>query len=452
MNSTSTQRWYQGITTYQWLVLLIASLGWVFDVFEGQVFVASMDELAKDLLGESTTEGERAYYNNISLGLFLLGGALGGVTFGVVSDRIGRARTMILTILMYSAFTCLTAFAQEWWQVAVLRFLVAMGVGGEWAVASSMVAEHFPARARAWSGAIFHSSSVFGTFLATLAGAFIVDNPSLGWRWAFGIGVVPALLTLWIRWQLHDSPASPRTVAVALRRDEAVASTESGSGRPSRGLSDLFAGEHLRHVVLGVSLATVGLATFWGVHIYGKDALRNADLRALISAGENTDTAAAKSRLKQTQMTGMLLTTIGGGAGLLAFGPLCAWLGRRAAFALFHVGGFSLGVLLFGGLPNASYSTTACILPVFGFMTLGMHAGYAIYFPELFPSYIRGAGAGFCFNVGRVLAAPVLFGNGLVQKAYKITLYQAATALSVLFLLGLILLLFAPETKGKELD
>ncbi len=440
MSPTSPQRWYQGITTYQWLVLLIASLGWIFDVFEGQVFVASMDELAKELLGSGATEGDRSFYNNISMGMFLFGGAIGGVAFGVLSDRIGRARTMILTILMYSAFTCLTAFAQQWWHVAVLRFLVAMGVGGEWAVASSMVAEHFPARARAWSGAIFHASSVFGTFLAVAVGEFIVANPAWGWRWAFGIGVVPALLTLWIRWQLRDAPPAV-TSSVEHSRDL----------RPAA-FGELFSGEYLRHLVLGVSLSTIGLATFWGVHIYGKDALKNAKLRALNEAGEDVQSATSLRTLKRTQMTGMFLTTIGGGAGLLAFGPLCAWLGRRRAFALFHLGGFALGLLLFGGLHGASLRTTACLLPIFGFLTLGMHAGYAIYFPELFPTRLRGAGAGFCFNVGRVIAAPVLFGSGWVQKQQWVSLYQSASALSVLFLVGLIVLLFAPETKGKELE
>ena len=438
--SSSPQRWYQGITTYQWLVLLIASLGWVFDVFEGQVFVASMDELSKELLGSQSTEGERSFYNNVSMAMFLLGGALGGVTFGVVSDRIGRARTMIITILMYSAFTCLTAFAQEWWHVAALRFLVAMGVGGEWAVASSMVAEHFPSRARAWSGAIFHSSSVFGTFLAVAVGVWIVNNPALGWRWAFGIGVLPALLTLWIRWQLRDAP-------------EAVHSDRQPSEESRRArFGELFAGEHLRHLIIGVLLATIGLATFWGVHIYGKDALKNAEQRRMTAAGQDVKSSAALSSLKRTQMIGMFLTTIGGGAGLLAFGPLCARLGRRPAFALYHVGGFVCGLLLFAGLATASFWPIACLLPLFGFLTLGMHAGYAIYFPELFPTRMRGGGAGFCFNVGRVLAAPVLFGTGWLQDYFKITLYQSASALSIMFLFGLIVLCFAPETKGRELQ
>ena len=153
-SSTASGPWYSGITGYQWLVLIIASLGWIFDVFEGQVFVASMNEAMPSLLPKSS-EGAAAgaflsdlfqgrlapaLYNNIALGAFLAGGALGGVIFGALGDRIGRARTMVITILMYSLFTCLTAFSQNWWHVVGLRFLVALGVGGEWAVASAMVA------------------------------------------------------------------------------------------------------------------------------------------------------------------------------------------------------------------------------------------------------------------------------------------------------------------------
>ena len=138
------KKWYEGVTSYMWLVLLIGSLGWVFDIFEGQIFVASMKEAMPSLLPEGTLGGTVDYYNNIALASFLVGGALGGVLFGMLSDRIGRTTTMILTILMYSFFTCVTAFAETWWQMVILRFLVAMGTGGEWAVASAMIAEVFP--------------------------------------------------------------------------------------------------------------------------------------------------------------------------------------------------------------------------------------------------------------------------------------------------------------------
>lgn len=408
-----------------------------------------MEEIAKELLGSDATEGTKSFYNNISLAMFLLGGAIGGVFFGIVSDRIGRSRTMIFTILMYSAFTCLTAFAWEWWHVAVLRFLVAMGVGGEWAVASSMVAEHFPARARAWSGAIFHASSVFGTFLAVLVGEFIVSNPQLGWRWAFGIGVIPALLTLWIRWKLPDPPATTAPSTDASSPAEPFQTVPKGQRAGS--LLELFS-SHLRNVVIGVSLATIGLATFWGVHIYGKNTLKSAKVRSLEHSGVSTKTDVAQRLLKRSEMVGMFLTTIGGGTGLLAFGPLCSWLGRRRAFAIFHVCGFVIGLVLFAGMREASLPAIACVLPVFGFLTLGMHAGYAVYFPELFPKRLRGTGAGFCFNVGRICAAPVLFGSGWAQKQELVSMNQSATVLSFLFLLGLIVLCFAPETKGTELQ
>src|SRR5687767_9192611 len=123
--AADTSRWYEGVTRYQWLVLVIASLGWIFDVFEGQIFVASMNDAMPKLLaaqhadepGYAPSRGEIEYYNNIALIAFLLGGAIGGVVFGVVSDRIGRKKTMSYTILMYSVFTCVTAISQTWWHM-----------------------------------------------------------------------------------------------------------------------------------------------------------------------------------------------------------------------------------------------------------------------------------------------------------------------------------------------
>jgi MFS family permease len=444
--------WYRGVTRYQWLVLLIASLGWVFDVFEGQLFVASMPEAMPELLGEQATVQDVAYYNNISLGAFLIGGALGGVLFGMLSDRIGRTRTMILTILIYSAFTCVTAFAQTWWQMALLRFIVALGVGGEWAVASAMVAEVFPPRSRAWSGAIFHGSSVLGTYLAIAAGEFVIGNPEWGWRWAFVLGAIPALLTLWIRWQLKE----PEAWTAA--RERARTDHTQATGR----IADLFAIENIRATLAGVCLAAVGLATFWGVHIYGKDTLRLDKQRELLTtAGVDWESSTPAERdevlgpqtrvVKRAEMWGMFLVTTGGGVGLLSFAPICSWLGRRRAFMIYHVGGLAMGLILFGAMRESHVTLLTAILPLFGFLTLGMHAGYAIYFPELFPTRLRSTGAGFCFNVGRVIAAPILFLSGWLQKSMELSLHDAATLLSSLFLLGLVVLIFAPETKGRDL-
>src|SRR5438552_3144505 len=192
--AAAREPWWRGVTRYQWLVLAIASAGWIFDVFEGQIFGSCMNEALPDLLRESGLAEWQELFVNVGLAAFLLGGALGGVLFGMMADRWGRRRIMSATILMYSAFTGLTALAQNWWHLAGLRFLVGMGVGGEWAVAAAAVAEVFPPRARPAASGIFHASSVLGTFLAVAAGIFVVAGNPNGWRYGFLLGVLPALL------------------------------------------------------------------------------------------------------------------------------------------------------------------------------------------------------------------------------------------------------------------
>jgi MFS family permease len=220
---------------------------------------------------------------------------------------------------------------------------------------------------------------------------------------------------------------------------------------------ELFSPGLRRRTLVGVSLAAVGLATFWGTHIYGKDMLRKAYQSSYLSelpheAPPSERQAALQpyaKDLKQAEMLGMFLVTTGGGLGLLAFGPLCERWGRRRAFLAFHLGGFLASLLLFQVL--SGILAVALFLPFFGFLTLGLHAGYAVYFPELFPTRLRGTGGGFCFNVGRVLAAPILLLSGWMQRDRGFSIEDASSLLSLLFILGAILLLFAPETKGQEL-
>lgn len=444
-------KWYEEVTPYMWLVLFIGSLGWIFDIFEGQIFVASMRDAMKTLLPEGAQSGTIDFYNNIALASYLVGGALGGVLFGKLSDRIGRTTTMILTILMYSLFTCVTAFAQNWIQMVVLRFLVAMGTGGEWAVASAMIAEVIPKRARARCLGIFHGSSVLGTWLAALAGVFI---PIIGWRWGFALGALPALLTLWIRWRLRE----PEQWVQA--RDAAKEDVAKQTGR----IRDLFGADLVRNTLVGLALATVGLATFWGVHIYGRGLLRDIverpylaefDPSAGISKMDFLDALprADTQAIKNWEMLGMFLVTAGGGLGLLSFGPICERIGRRATFLFFHVGGLVTALVVFQGMNDVSPRTLCWMLPVFGYLTLGMHAGYAIYFPELFPTRLRGTGGGFCFNGGRFLAASILILRGWMRSetGLGLSLENTASLLSLLFLLGIFVLLFAPETKGQDL-
>jgi MFS family permease len=414
------QKWYASVTRYQWLVLIIASLGWVFDTFEGQLFNLTRGAMLADLLGVQPGDPEAKRWGDIFLGIFLAGGTFGGLLFGSLGDKYGRKPVMVVTILFYSVFSGLTYFATELWHVGVLRFLVAMGVGGEWAVAAALVAEIFPKHARTHAGGIFHATGVLGTWMATLTAMEVGSE----WRIAYLIGVIPALLTLWVRSAVKE----PETWQQA-----------HDSGRPMGSFADLFGDARWRkRALLGMALAAVGLGTFWGVCVATQDLTRELLLRLGVPAAQAQ---------KNSQFAYGIIQVLGAGVGQLCFGPLCARFGRRRTFVVMHLLSFVM-VLVVCYLPTA-YWHMLVLLPVFGFVTLSIHAGYAIYFPELFPNHLRATGASFCFNAGRLVAAPMLIFSGYVKT--WTTLPNAIAMLGGLFLVGLVVLAFLPETKGEDL-
>jgi MFS family permease len=427
--------WWREVTRYQWMLLAIASAGWVFDVFEGQLFVSLQGPMLDALVGSGP---QRELVFNLGLAAFLTGGAVGGLLFGMMADRWGRRRTMALTILMYSVFTGMHALVQNGWQLAALRFLVGMGVGGEWAVAAAAVAEGFPPRARTAASGIFHASSVLGTYLAVAAGFFVLSLGQGGWVYGFLLGVAPALLVFWVRAGMREPESWEQA------RQRAAQDSKQRLGR----FTDLFSTRQLaRHTLIGTSLGIIGLATFWGTHIKARNLLQDAEAAAQQQIAEGQRDWQAPERFG---LYGMLLATTGGGIGLLSFAPISQRLGRRGAFLFFHVGGFllvGLAVAVAGSVP-----LLVAVLPVFGFFTLGMHAGYAVYFPELFPTRLRGTGAGFCFNTARIVAGPVLLGFAWLQGSpLNLGLGGAMLVLGALFLVGAALAYLAPETRGRPL-
>jgi MFS family permease len=414
------RRWYGDVTRYDWLILLIASAGWIFDQFENQIFVLTRDPLLADLLDKGSSSADAHFWGDVLLGVFLVGGTVGGVLFGTLADRFGRKSMMSATILVYSIFSGLTYFATTLWHVAVLRFFVAMGTGGEWAVAAALIAEVFPAAARARASGIFHATSILGTWLAAIAGLAVGAE----WRGAYLVGVLPALLVLWVRSTVRE----PERWRLAGARGERMGS-----------LSDLF-GERqwALRAIAGLGLAAVGLSTFWGITIAGQDLMRELLLR------RGVDLEAARQSAKFAYG---IVETAGGGLGLLCFGPIAERLGRRGAFLLFQA--VALIVVPFTCYIPQTEWQMLCTLPIFGFFTLGIHAGFAIYFPEFFPSRLRATGAAVCFNGGRLVAAPMLWLSGALKA--RIGLELAVTLLSLLFLVGIGLLVFLPETKDKPL-
>ncbi|HEX3600823.1 MAG TPA: MFS transporter [Lacipirellulaceae bacterium] len=419
--------WYAGVTRYEWLVLIIASAGWVFDVYESQAFAITRNQMLHEIVGSNS--GDVKNWGDILFAVFLLGGTVGGLAAGSLADRYGRRPVLMLTILLYSIFSGLTFLAANLWQVAVLRFLVAIGVGGEWAVAASLVAEVFPMRARAHASGIFHASSILGTWMAGLVGMAIGAQ----WRYAYLFGIAPALLILWVRARVRE-PEVWQTEA-----KNAVRSPREGA-RLGSFRSLLFENPWSRHALLGVALAGVGLGTFWAITVAGQ----NLAQEMLQREGVVDDRATEQAKFAYS-----IVETTGGGLGLLAFGPLSARFGRRRTFITFQLLAFVI-VPITCFAPQ-TYHQLLLLLPIFGFLTLAIHAGYAIYFPELFPTSLRATGASFCFNGGRVLAGAVLILSGWLKALPGMDLRWAMTYLSSLFLLGVVLMFFLPETNHQEL-
>ena len=415
-------RWYQEVTAYQWLVLAIASAGWIFDVFEGQIYALTRDQMLAELLNTSDAAGGAKFWGDIFLAVFLIGGAFGGVMFGSLADRFGRKPTMAITILCYSLFSGLTYFATELWHIAALRFLVAMGVGGEWAVAAALVAEVFPPRARAHAAGIFHATSVLGTWLAALAGMWVGSN----WRYGYLVGVVPALLVLWVRSSVHEPESwvlrrtgkpPPRQLCRVVRRLALGPLGDVGHSAGGRRAGDVLGRDHRRtEPDQGVAAANRRIGRCRGAERqvrlrHRRDGRRRARAAGLRPAGSS--------------------------------------VGRKSAFALMHLGALVI-VPVTCYLPQ-TYTHMLALLPIFGFFTVGIHAGYAIYFPELFPGHLRATGTGVCFNGGRLLAAPLLWISASVKAIPGFDLRMAVSVLSSLFLVGLVVLCFLPETKGRPL-
>lgn len=415
--------WYQGISGAQWLVLAVASAGWVFDAYVSQIFNLTRDPMLAEILHLQPGAKEIKFWGDVFLGVFLVGGALGGTLFGSLADRIGRRPTMIITILMYAVFSGLTCLAQTGWQVVVLRFMVALGTAGEWAVAASLVSETFPPKARAQAGAFFHATSNVGTWLAALVGLAVGAN----WRIGYLTGVLPALLVLWIR------ARAPESQQWKEQQEENRAKQQKGGS-----LKELLSVKPWsKRAIFGMLLAAVGLGTYWALTVGGQD-LTQAFLER-----HGVPTATAVSRAKFCY--GFLINA-GGFVGSVLFGPIAAWLGRKKAFTFAMFGG-ALIVPATWYLPQ-TYWQLVLILPFYGWLTFGFHAGFALYFPELFPTRLRGTGTGFCFNGGRVLAAVVLTFSGWLKSRPGVELREAAVILSVIYLFGVVIMLFLPETKN----
>lgn len=427
--STRSSSWREGVTPYQWLVLFVAWLGWVFDSMDATIYAIVLHPALEELLAASSSGPVSSeaigWHGGIIFSIFLIGWAIGGVTFGIVADRIGRTKTLIATILIYAVFTGLAALSQDWWHLAIYRFLTALGIGGEWAAGAALVAEVWPEEKRAKAAGVLQSAWAAGFFLAAL---FNLLLRGYGWRALFLVGVLPAVAALLVRLWVKE----PERWTQAHRQDVAT-----GTGARAK-LAELFRGELLRPTLVGSALAFVAVFGLWGATNWTPTLIGTLpDLQGL-----NREALSAR--------VSYAIMALNAGAlfGYLSFGPLADRFGRRPVFALMCAG--SLVMLPVTFVTPREYLHVLLLLPVLGFFNNGIFSGFPIYLPELYPTRLRATGAGFCFNAGRVFASVGPFLTGWLTTATGSVGY-AVSLIGVIYVVGLLVLPFAPETRGRPL-
>jgi MFS family permease len=444
----------------QIFVLLIAYLGWVFDLMDVFLMVLVKDRAMAELLGPGASQREIGVWGGWALGITLVGWSIGGLLFGMVADRWGRTRTMALTILIYSIFTGLTGLAQTPTQLLVLRFIAALGIGGEWGAGASMIAEVFPKASRALAAGILQSAAGTGFFAAILLDYLVGGN----WRYAFFGGAIPAFLALVVRLGLHEPEvwvAAKKKAAAAARDVIPAGATASGSASVSASASAsasaaslrtgslvaVFADPELRRrLLLATGLAIIGIFAYWGTNFWV-----NSRFTELLRA-QGVEPGAIARGVRQ----GLIVLNLGNMTGFLSFIPLTNRLGRRKAFAIFHLGAVISMPAAY--LLSSDYTTALVLFFIAGLFTSGIYSGYTIYFPELFPTRVRATGASFCYNVGRIVAAPgpVLMGwlTGALVHSVPAgqTVAYAGAIMGCFYLLAFAIIPFLPETRGADLD
>jgi MFS family permease len=396
----------------------------------------------RDLLGPGATPGQVDQQAAWATAIFMIGWAIGGVVFGILGDRLGRAKTMTITILSYTVFTGLSLLSGNVWQFNAFRFICGLGVGGQFAVGVALVAEVVPQRARPYALGFVQASSAIGNMLAATAGILIGQMEAAGtitgaWRWEFLAGALPAPLAFIVFKKLKEPEQWLKAKG---------AKTKLGS------YSELLGDPRWRkNSIVGFLLAFAGVVGLWGIGFFSYDLFRPVLERTFQAQGLVGKALAGKV----TTWIGItsLLQNLGCFFGVYAFTYLTHYTGRKKAFAISFVAAMGMTAYTFWNLREIS--DIFWMIPLMGFAQLSLFGGYSIYLAELFPTRLRSTGTSFCYNVGRFAAAAGPFTLGYLTKdvfgGYPEPMRYAGVTMSLVFLVGLAALPFAPETKGQPL-
>ncbi len=390
----------RNLTAIQWQSGVAAWLGWMFDGLDMHLYTAVATVFVAELLHSEVKNPAVGYRSSIIQAAFLVGWALGGAFFGRLGDRLGRARALMLTILTYAVCTGLSAFAQTWWHLLIFRFLAALGIGGEWAVGAALLSETWPKPWRPWIAAVLQSAVNVGIVLA-MAAVWLMASLHFETRFIFLIGILPALMVLWIR------RAVPETA-------EWHAAHAEAAGVAPR-IVDLFRGPLRRTTILVILVCALSLSAHWAFMFWYLQHFRNLPELAGWTDGQRT---------QLTSLALMIFVGVGMAGNFIA-GAAAVRFGYRRTIAVGFVLYFAIVVGVYSRVP--SWQVLMLWFGLIG-MCQGVFGLFTMYLPPLFPTLLRTTGAGFCYNIGRIAAAgaTVFFGRFSTAGDFQMAIIYAA--------------------------
>jgi MFS family permease len=434
-----------GFTGYHWLVIGAAWVGWGFDVFDALLFNFVAPNCVPVLLhlplGSAAAREATVFWTGTITSILLVSWAAGGVLFGWIGDRIGRKRALFATITIFAVGTASCAAATNIGELIIFRTLAGLGIGGEWGLGATLVAEAVPESRRVEAGVLLQTSSPLGLVLASavnyqVAGVWFAGHPESSWRYVFLAGLAPVVVAFGVR--------------LFVRESDQWSAQATGATRP--GPRELFGPDIVRSTVSGMLVAVTAVVSWWACNAFLP--ILGGTLASEHAADANLTPVATQLLVESWKAKASNSFNIGGLLGALAVIPLARLLGRRRMFVVYFV--FSAAALFATFGLDLEPRARLLMLYLVGAGVFGVFGAFPFYLPELFPVQLRATGAGFCYNIGRVFAAAGPFLVGTISASAG---GSSAVIIHTLLWLGLVPLTTAllakfliVETKLRALD